>query len=1606
MRNKCAVTLLGIFVSLWIAGCGGGPAALVVKVTATNTTVDGADSVTVNASVTNDRNGAGVKFAVSAGSLTNATTSSATFTAPAATSSAQTVTVTATSISDATKSGTVSITVPAKLAVTTTSSNLTGSVGTGGFSVQLQASGGIPPYKNWAISSTGSPLPACLTLNSSTGALTFASNAVEATCAAGSPYTNLVFTFQDSGTPTALSGTSSALSITLSAAPAISFTGTLPTGSFNQAYSGSVAATGGSGSLTYTMASGSLPTDLTLNAASGTISGTPQAADVGTFNFTVKAADGYGDSATKAYQLVVNYPQLTITTGSMLPGGYGSTAYSQTLAASGGNGGPYTWTVTSGGATLTALNLSVSSAGVLSGTPPAAGGAASFTVQAADSASNKASVAFSLTVKSGLVINTASPLPNGYGNAAYSQTLTATGGSGTGLTWSVTSGASSLAALNLALSSAGVLSGTPPAAGGSASFTVKVTDSASNTATANFSLTIKSGVTITAPSLSAAYPGTPYSSAAFTAAGGNGGPYTWSMAAAGGSSVPAGFSINPVTGVITAASPVNAGNTNATYNVVITASDAASNSGSANATITIESAVAITTAATLPPGTAGVSYSTALAASGGSGGYTWQLTAGAASLANVGLTFNTTTGAVSGATPVLGSASFTVTATDSQSHVSAPVTFSVTINNQLKINQTSLPAGNQGSSYSQTLTASGGSGSGYTFAETTSTLAGFGLSLASNGTISGTPTQTGTVSFTAKVTDSSSHTATQNLSIQIDGSLSLPASNSLPNGYTNVAYTGSVSGSGGSGSLALSITAALSPSNGTLSASAIGNTVNITGTPAQTGTESITVKLTDSTTGNSISQTYSFTISNPTAPSLPATNPPSATVNQSYSATITATGGLGPNYTWTVNGSAVPTNGTSVSIGTGLSISNTGNNMLSISGTPTAVGPVAFNASVKDNTTSLSSGTQSYTVQVNSAGSQVSGQIFLTSGCSGTNTVPSITVSINTNPVQHVTTDVNGNYSFGTVPNGTYTITPSITGVSSVFYPASHANVVVNNNQVSGENFSVALAYSVKGTVSYSGTKTGQVYLNLNNSNCGGSGGEGTSIPSSALSSGGAFTINGVPPGTYTLLAYMDNLGNGAPNSTNPSGSVSVTVSSANITGVSATLVDPTVSAPTTAPTIQTIAPTNLGVVISYKPIKNSNGVEAATSYTLEWSTSSTFTSPSSITLPAKGSKANVWFLNNSTAGISGSFTNGTAYYFRVQGSVGAGTGPWGVFGSPTAVTIGMPSGTGYFTVSGTAVIPADITPAGPLYVGFYDQNTGTAYATRIAAPTNSSAGNPYTVSVPSGSNYFFFGILDQNNDGQIDAGDVSNTDKNNNSVTISGNLTGEDETLPDVNSTATAQTQYNQNLYWNGTSSGTSISYNINFNVRGANKLPVAVQLVSASNPNVIIPVDISNLCQGCGSIQFNLYDNLATDVPVVNDTYTFNVTYSDGSTGAITAKVTGVLGASALATNLEPQQTDSTSVTPTFTWTYPSSAASYTYQFYICCNGNTIWSIPGNNSSANSFTNLQIPGSLTWGVDPTDSSNIPTVTSLTSGTYYNWSIQAQDSNGNSAQNSVWYQP
>ena len=96
-----------------------------------------------------------------------------------------------------------------------------------------------------------------------------------------------------------------------------------------------------------------------------------------------------------------------------------------------------------------------------------------------------AAIVFTLKAASTLAVTTAS-LPGATVSTAYSATLAAAGGTGSGYTWAVTAG-SLPAGLSLNAST-GVISGTPNAAGTS-NFTVQVTDSGSNTATQNLSIT-------------------------------------------------------------------------------------------------------------------------------------------------------------------------------------------------------------------------------------------------------------------------------------------------------------------------------------------------------------------------------------------------------------------------------------------------------------------------------------------------------------------------------------------------------------------------------------------------------------------------------------------------------------------------------------------------------------------------------------------------------------------------------------------------------------------------------------------------------------------------------------------------------------------------------------------------------------------------------------------------------------------------------------------------------------------------------------------------------------------------------------------------------------
>lgn len=103
----------------------------------------------------------------------------------------------------------------------------------------------------------------------------------------------------------------------------------------------------------------------------------------------------------------------------------------------------------------------------------------------------------------------------------------------------------------------------------------------------------------------------------------------------------------------------------------------------------------------------------------------------------------------------------------------------------LSVTTSSLANATVGTAYTASLAASGGSGQGYGWKVSSGSLPA-GLSLATAGSISGTPSTAGTSSFTVQVTDSASDTATASLSIKV-------ASPPTPGPLTSYTLTGDTS---------------------------------------------------------------------------------------------------------------------------------------------------------------------------------------------------------------------------------------------------------------------------------------------------------------------------------------------------------------------------------------------------------------------------------------------------------------------------------------------------------------------------------------------------------------------------------------------------------------------------------------------------------------------------------------------------------------------------------------------------------------------------------------------------------------------------------------------
>ena len=191
-------------------------------------------------------------------------------------------------------------------------------------------------------------------------------------------------------------------------------------------------------------------------------------------------------------------------------------------------------------------------------------------------------------------------------------------------------------------------------------------------------------------------------------------------------------------------------------------------------------------------------------ATGGTTPYHWSISSGALP---AGLTLSTTTGTISGKPTKSGSSTFTAKVTDSTSPTAQAATKSLTITVAsaalpVQITTSSLTSGQVGVPYSNTVIAIDGTAP-YKWSVTSGSLPA-GLTLAAaTGKIAGTPTASGTHSFTIHVTDSASTATTDsaNFSITIaaaaDHSVMLKWTASPSAGVTGYnVYRSTVSGSG------------------------------------------------------------------------------------------------------------------------------------------------------------------------------------------------------------------------------------------------------------------------------------------------------------------------------------------------------------------------------------------------------------------------------------------------------------------------------------------------------------------------------------------------------------------------------------------------------------------------------------------------------------------------------------------------------------------------------------------------------------------------------------------------------------------------------------------
>jgi hypothetical protein len=681
--------------------------------------------------------------------------------------------------------------------------------------------------------------------------------------------------------------------------------------------------TGGIGTTTFSTAS-ALPAGLTLSTG-GLLSGIPT--QTGTFPITVKATDSNGCMNTVGYTLSIGC-QIITATAPAINSGTAGVGFSQIFAQSGGLG-TITWSKT--GALPTGITLS--SDGALSGTP-AQTGSFPITVKATDSNGCIGTVNYALTIGCQTITIGPASIAGGNPGVAYSQQFTQSGGIGT-----TTFSTSSTLPTGITLSSGGLLSGSTTQTG-SFPITVKATDSNGCMGTASYTLTIGCpAITVTPPATSTGAAGISFSQT-FTQTGGTAGT-TFSTA----SMLPTGLALSS-TGVLSG-TPAQIG----AFPITVTATSSGGCTGSANYVLTI--GCPAITLSSLAAGTAGTAYNQTLTASPNGGSYSFAVTAGSLP---PGLSL-VAGGAITGTPTQAGAFNFTVTTTGFGSCTGSQAYSLVILCPAITLSPASLPNATANTAYSQTISATP-SGTTYSFAVSSGALP-TGLTLNSNGSFSGAPTQSGTFSFRITATGFGACTGYRDYTLVVGCSTITLSPSSLPGGNIGMAYNQNVSATP-AGTYNYSVTNGVLPSGLTLNA----GTGAISGTPTASG--SFAFMITASASNCSGSTSYTVSIGCQTV-SFSTTSLPTGTAGSSYSQPLAVT--PSGTYTFSLVTGNLP-NGLSLNATSGV-----------ISGVATVTGAYSF--TVKAQTATGCSGTQAYSLAITCPGVALT-PATLPSGTAGT----------------------------------------------------------------------------------------------------------------------------------------------------------------------------------------------------------------------------------------------------------------------------------------------------------------------------------------------------------------------------------------------------------------------------------------------------------------------------------------------------------------------------------------------------------------------------------------------------------------------------------------------